>query len=252
MAIPPAHKIECSEIWGGNRGDQLDVETSGVRASLFSRACDGGKGGDIYYFSLCDSDLVTRIAIADVMGHGSVVSDTSQGLYDTFKRHMNSADSSVVLAELNAAAVERGHESMTTMAVVSFHRIDGTLCFSYAGHHELLLARKGSSGWSPLQSEDDGRLGGVPLGVDPNAHFAQRCVGLSEGDRLFLYTDGVIEAPSPDGEEFGRERLLEVLTRASGDELGQVRTRVLEALLAHTGHSMTHDDVTLIAAEIRN
>jgi sigma-B regulation protein RsbU (phosphoserine phosphatase) len=252
MAIPPAHKIECSEIWGGNRGDQLDVETSGVRASLFSRACDGGKGGDIYYFSLCDSDLVTRIAIADVMGHGSVVSDTSQSLYDTFKRHMNSADSSVVLADLNAAAVERGHKSMTTMAVASLHRVDGTLCFSYAGHHELLVARNGSSEWNALQSEgDERRLGGIPLGVDPNARFAQGCVGLSAGDRLFLYTDGVIEAPSPDGEEFGRARLLDVLTQASDHELGQVRTRVLEALLAHTGHSMTHDDVTLIAAEIR-
>jgi sigma-B regulation protein RsbU (phosphoserine phosphatase) len=251
MAIPPAHEIECSEIWGGNRGDQLDVETSGVRASLFSRACDGGKGGDIYYFSLCDSDLVTRIAIADVMGHGSVVSDTSQSLYDTFKRHMNSADSSVVLADLNAAAVERGHKSMTTMAVASFHRVDRSLCFSYAGHHELLLAPNGSSEWNALQSEDERRLGGIPLGVDPSAHFAQGCVGLSAGDRLFLYTDGVIEAPSPDGGEFGRARLFDVLMRASDRELGQVRTRVLEALLEHTGHSMTHDDVTLIAAEIR-
>lgn len=251
MAIPPAHKIECSEIWGGNRGDELDVETSGVRASLFSRACDGGKGGDIYYFSLCDSDLITRVAIADVMGHGSVVSDTSQALYDTFKRHMNSADSSVVLADLNAAAVEKGHRAMTTMAVASFHRVDGTLCFSYAGHHELLLARAGSSEWSALQTEDDGRLAGIPLGVDPNAHFAQACVALFAGDRLFLYTDGVIEAPSPDDGEFGWQRLLDVLTGASERELGQVRTRVLEALLAHTGHSITHDDVTFIAVEIR-
>jgi sigma-B regulation protein RsbU (phosphoserine phosphatase) len=246
-----AQKIECSEIWGGNRGDQLEVETSGVRASLFSRACNGGKGGDLYYFSLCDSDLITRMAIADVMGHGSVVSDTSQRLYDTFKRHMNSADNSVVLADLNAAALEGGHKSMTTMAVASLHRVDRTLCFSYAGHHELLLGRSGSSEWSALRSEDDEPLAGIPLGVDANAHFTQRCVVLSEGDRLFLYTDGVIEAPSPDGEEFGRARLFDVLTRASNQELGQVRTRVLETLLAHTGQSMTHDDVTLIAAEIR-
>jgi sigma-B regulation protein RsbU (phosphoserine phosphatase) len=246
-----AHRIECSEIWGGNRGDQLDVETSGVRASLFSRACDGGKGGDIYYFSLCDSDVITRIAVADVMGHGSVVSDTSQALYNTFERHMNSPDSGVVLADLNAAAVEKGHEALTTMAVASFNRLDRSLCFSYAGHHHLLLARAGSSQWSALQTEDGGRLAGIPLGVDPRAHFTQACVALSAGDRLFLYTDGVIEAPSPDDEEFGWERLVDVLTGASERDLGQVRTRVLDALLAHTGHSMRHDDVTFIAAEIR-
>ena len=54
-ACQTVHPIECSEIWGGNHGDALDAETGVVRASLFSRACDGGKGGDIYYFSVCSS-----------------------------------------------------------------------------------------------------------------------------------------------------------------------------------------------------
>ena len=44
-------RIKCAEIWGGIHGDELPVETSGVRACLFSRVCEGGKGGDIYYFS---------------------------------------------------------------------------------------------------------------------------------------------------------------------------------------------------------
>jgi hypothetical protein len=51
------HHIQCSEIWGGIRGDQLEAESSGLRASLFSRACEGGKGGNIYDFSVCSSEL---------------------------------------------------------------------------------------------------------------------------------------------------------------------------------------------------
>ncbi len=50
-----AHRIGCAEVWGGIQGDELDVETGSVRGSLFSRACDGGKGGDIYYLSVCPS-----------------------------------------------------------------------------------------------------------------------------------------------------------------------------------------------------
>ena len=50
-SLAMVRRIKCAEIWGGIHGDELPVETSGVRACLFSRVCEGGKGGDIYYFS---------------------------------------------------------------------------------------------------------------------------------------------------------------------------------------------------------
>ena len=83
------YEIKCGEVWGGIRGTDVDAITSGVEACLFSSACDGGKGGDIYYFSVCTGDLLTRIAIADVMGHGKPVSDTSEWLYNSLQERMN-------------------------------------------------------------------------------------------------------------------------------------------------------------------
>ena len=50
--------------------------------------CDGGLGGDIYYFGVCKGDIITRLAIADVTGHGEAVSEISQYVYDTLKDHM--------------------------------------------------------------------------------------------------------------------------------------------------------------------
>ena len=96
------YHIGCTEIWGGVRGEDLDACTGGVVASLYSRAAEGGKGGDIYYLSSCSGDAITRIAIADVRGHGAAVSNTSEWLYEAVRSRMNTLDGSSILAELNA------------------------------------------------------------------------------------------------------------------------------------------------------
>ena len=83
------HRIQCTEIWGGIKNQDADVCSRGLTASLYSSACEGGKGGDIYYLSVCGEDKLTRIAIADVVGHGEQVSAVSQWLYDTLQDRMN-------------------------------------------------------------------------------------------------------------------------------------------------------------------
>ncbi len=85
-------RLVCSGIWGGIRNLDQDISAGGVFISLYSLSCDGGKGGDIYYFGVCRGDKVLRLAIADVVGHGQAVSDVlpdggkqkqlSQGLLD--------------------------------------------------------------------------------------------------------------------------------------------------------------------------
>ena len=155
-----------------------------------------------------------------------------------------------MLADLNAASVEKCHEAMTTMTVAAFYRLNRTLYFSYAGHPEVLLARSGNPEWHALRGQDSERLTDIPLGVDAEARYVQNCVRLSAGDRLCLYTDGVLEAPDAEGEEFGRQRLMETLRSTSSRDLGNVRDRVVDALLAHTGHTLAHDDVTFMVADI--
>src|ERR1041384_444919 len=97
------HRIRCSEVWGGIQDVELDVATSGLTVSLYSAACDGGKGGDVYYFSVCGSDKLTRIAVADVAGHGEAVSHMSQWLYDAPVGRINSFQGKAILPDLNSA-----------------------------------------------------------------------------------------------------------------------------------------------------
>jgi hypothetical protein len=82
-------RLECKEIWGGIRNRDIEVSAGKVIGSIYSEpCCEGGKGGDIYYFGVCKGDTITRLAIADVTGHGEAVSEISQYVYDALKAHM--------------------------------------------------------------------------------------------------------------------------------------------------------------------
>ena len=82
-------RLECRELWGGIRDRDIEISAGKVIGSIYSApCCEGGKGGDIYYFGVCQGDIITRLAVADVTGHGEAVSEISQYVYDTLKAHM--------------------------------------------------------------------------------------------------------------------------------------------------------------------
>ena len=73
---------------------------------------------------------------------------------------------------------------------------------------------------------------------------------MAPGDRLFVYTDGVIDAPSPEGESFGLARLKNVLDANPEASLSELKSAVLKTLNQYAQKELSHDDVTLIALEI--
>lgn len=70
------------------------------------------------------------------------------------------------------------------------------------------------------------------------------------GDRLFVYTDGIIDTPNPEGESFGLARLKDILDATSAAPLPVLKSAVLKTLQQYSEKELTHDDVTLIALEI--
>lgn len=244
------YRVKCAEVWGGTHDAEMDVCTSGLTASLFSVSSDGGKGGDIYYFSVCQHDVLTRVVVADVVGHGEAINKVSQWLYEALIRQIETLDSNAVLTDLNRTVNERGLEAMTTAAVITFYLDDSSLSFSYAGHPPLLVCRRSEARWRAVNLPPRGTPGNLPLGVPFDAPYEQERMRLEKGDRLFLYTDGVIEAPNANGELFDVRRLMEALEQTGDKNLSEVKQTVLAAVRAHTKGSLTHDDVTMLAIEI--
>ena len=246
------YQLSCSDGWGGIKNQDLDARSATLTTSLYSSACDSGKGGDIYYLSVCQGDMLTRVAIADVVGHGEKVSRVSQWLFDSLSQRMNGGNGCEVLNDLNRLATERGPEALTTAAILSLFKPDSNACFSYAGHHPMLLRRRDESAWQPVQLEATSRgRANLPLGIDLDTRYDHQFIPVQTGDCILLYTDGVIEAPRPDGELFGYERLLATLEQAGGKSLSELKTAVLTSLREYVGGEPTHDDVTLLAIEVR-
>ena len=245
------HQIQCSEVWGGIKNEDVDACSRCVTISLYSSACDGGKGGDIYYVSVCAADAVTRIAIADVVGHGAQVSNVSQWLYESLRSHMSSPSGDCVLKDLNDLAIERGAEALTTASVIALCKPAESLFVSYAGHLPAMLRRRDDGRWTalPIERVDDS-LRNLPLGIEPGIQFDERQVRAQSGDRILLYTDGVTETPNSKGQLFGQERLEDVLSDVGDASPYELKTAVLSELRRFSGGELRHDDVTLLAAEI--
>jgi phosphoserine phosphatase RsbU/P len=144
---------------------------------------------------------------------------------------------------------------MTTAAVVAYYRHNKEARISYAGHPPILYRRAGDKAWSyarPPGRKDqiEGSPLNIPLAIDLDTHYMQFSIPMAPGDRLFVYTDGIIDAPSPAGESFGLARLKDILDTNAGTSLSEIKSAVLKALRQYTEKELIHDDITLIVLEI--
>jgi sigma-B regulation protein RsbU (phosphoserine phosphatase) len=144
---------------------------------------------------------------------------------------------------------------MTTAAVVAYYTHESEARVSYAGHPPVLYRRASDKAWSYARppgrkGQSDGFPLNIPLAVDLDALYGQLTISMSPGDRIFVYTDGIIETPSPVGESFGLMRLKDVLDANAAAPLSELKSVVLKTLIQYAQKELTHDDVTLIALEI--
>jgi sigma-B regulation protein RsbU (phosphoserine phosphatase) len=144
---------------------------------------------------------------------------------------------------------------MTTAAVVAYYSLENKARISYAGHPPILYRRAKDKAWSYARpphrkGQSDSFPINIPLAVDLDTIYGQLTISMVPGDRLFVYTDGIIDAPNPEGESFGLARLKDALDSNTETPLPELKEAVLKTLHQHTKQEITHDDVTLIAMEI--
>jgi phosphoserine phosphatase RsbU/P len=90
---------------------------------------------------------------------------------------------------------------------------------------------------------------GAPLGLLPDQPpYAEARVKLSAGDCLVLFSDGVTDAQDEEGNEFGEERLVDVIRPSAGKDLGVIIGEVFAAIDAFVGTAPQFDDITLLLA----
>ena len=88
------------------------------------------------------------------------------------------------------------------------------------------------------------------IAIDLETQSGQITIPMVFGDRLFIYTDGIIDTPNPEAENFGLVRLKDVLDANTEASISKLKSAVLKTLNQYAQKELTHDDVTLIALEI--
>ena len=241
------YHLSCGEIWGGIRNCDEDVSSEGLTASLYSVASDGGKGGDIYYLSLCENNMLTRMILADVVGHGEEASKISTYIYEAIKLHMNDTAGDEFLSELNRTALKIGLDALTTVVMAAFYKVNGELHFANAGHPHPLIKKKDESNWLELKLKK-----GVndPVIGYSQANYTQSAIRVNCGDCLFLYSDGLIEANNKEKELFGVKRLKELLKQHPNVPPSELKHIIIDKIRRYSGGSLNHDDVTAMIARI--
>jgi serine phosphatase RsbU (regulator of sigma subunit) len=213
----------------------------GLQLAGYSMPCRT-VGGD-YYDYLVYPDEQVGLAIGDVAGKGmpaallmSSLQAKVQAIAETFP------SPAALVARLNrSVAATCPDNRFVTFFYSRLNLRSGELAYCNAGHNPPLLVRS------------DGTVehlegGGPVLGILPGIGYQERSCQLEAGDLLLLYSDGVTEAQSPGGEEFGEERLEEILRKSRGDSAEAVLAIVQEAVQSWTAGHPPADDITLLAA----
>jgi sigma-B regulation protein RsbU (phosphoserine phosphatase) len=191
------------------------------------------------------------IAIGDVAGHGltaGLMMIMLQSAISTAVRTSPTARPSEVLAVVNEVLFENIHGRMGdhAHATISLLRYRGDGCLVFAGAHEEMVLWSAASGRVELVDTP-----GTWLSVarDIRAATVDSQLTLEEGDLLILYTDGVTEARRGPREQFGVERLCEVVRRSAREPALVVRDRILEEVARWAPHR--DDDRTVVAIRAR-
>ena len=246
--------LACGEVRGGNRPVHAEIELPGMRGVLYSSVADGAHGGDIHYLSVCGSGLLSRLCVADVAGHGDAVAAVGTEMYGQLRRSVDIVDERRVLRAMDRRIARAEVQAMTTAVLATYYPPSRRLAISYAGHPPAWFYSAASRAWQPIAPEPAQAGGkvpvGLPLGTGLSPVYTRRRLTVSEGDRLLLLTDGVLEACSPKGDELGHGGLARLLDAYDGDHEGLV-DHLLHGLDAHTGSNrVAHDDVTMFVGEI--
>ena len=117
-----------------------------------------------------------------------------------------------------------------------------------AGHPPPLLLRSSTDRGVFVERLEEG---GPILGVVPSAQYRQGRVPICPGDLLLLYSDGVTEAANAEDEEFGEERLIELLHEMPRATATDIRDEILRRVRKFVGHEQFQDDLTLLVARFQ-
>jgi sigma-B regulation protein RsbU (phosphoserine phosphatase) len=243
---------------------EKDLEVPGAHFAWQFQPC-AELAGDLLNVVPIDERHV-GLYVLDVVGHGVKAAKLAVMISRVLGQLLATRGSRLLSRGPARTAAGSGHESLAPAAVAAYlnqafpwdERTDQfctllygdldlqarTFTFVCAGHPGPVYLPRGG----PAVSLD---VPGAPVGVG-GGKYQERAVMLREGDRLYLHSDGLLDARNPAGECFGRERLVGVLEQERAAPLEAGLARLLRDGAAWCGPVPPHDDISILALEVTN
>lgn len=216
-------------------------ELPGLGVAAESRSCYQ-VGGDLYDFVALPGGTLA-LTVADVSGKGTPASILMASVHAWLQALAGTVDPTELMRRLNRFLFESTQANRyVTLFYAELDPVSRRLRYVNAGHVP------------PYHVRRDGSLarlecGGPVLGLLADVGFEAGETRLEPGDVVAVVTDGATEALSPDDEEFGDERIVELLRRCAGDGAEEVLASLFDGVTAWAGAAGCSDDLTALVVK---
>ena len=217
--------------------ENLSISFSHIPSKLVS--------GDLFDLAPIN-DVTLGLVIADVSGKGAGAAIMMSLVLAGFRAYNKSRLAVCeVVARLNnllEESVSDGNFATLFYALLSTEK--NQITFTNAGHNPPYLYRVNGK----IEELKDG---GIVLGFLANQIYKQKTIPFNKGEILVTYTDGITEAQNIDGEEFGEERLKNIIKKNSSLSCHSLRNKILYEVDKHTNSELLSDDRTMVVVKYK-
>ena len=206
-------------------------------------------GGDLHDFILPDPDSLV-VAVGDVSGKGAPAA-----LYSAYAAELVRSRTARRRYTPDKFSVAGVLQSMNT--ILHDRQLEEyycTLCYAFFDFTRQTVTISNSGLPYPIRCSGDQcgqiELPGVPLGSFSGVTYDEATVPLQAGDVFVFCTDGIFEAMSPDGAEFGAKRLCDIVNEHRTGTTREIVDAIFEVVNAFRGGAPQNDDMTAVAVKI--
>jgi len=203
-------------------------------------------GGDFYDFIEISDDKL-GVVIGDVTGKsvsGALVMSASRSIFRMLGEEKLSVNESMIRANRRTKKdIKTGMFVALLYAVLGSTDKSVTLCS--AGQTQPVFRSAASGETRLIETEGDT----FPLGILENAAYEDTRLLLKSGDRVVLYTDGIVEAMNEQEELYGFDRLIEIVKTSQTLTAELLLKEIQRKVNEFTGNAPQHDDITIIVIQ---
>jgi serine phosphatase RsbU (regulator of sigma subunit) len=242
------------EIARGIQQSLLPTTFPDVPSVEVAAACESATevGGDYFDLITIDNRRI-GVVIADVSGKGVpgllVMGVARNVIRAQARQHLSPREVLIRANDIIAPDIHRGMFVTVLYGVLDVER--RAFNFANAGHNPLIILKR--SGPVPYEIiKTQGRPVGFMAGAFFDDRLEETSIAVEEGDTIFAYTDGIMDAMNQNDDEFGMDRVIETLTEKRAAPVQEIADTLLARINEFAGDRAQTDDMTLLAIALKS